>query len=72
MENVKETYNKSESTTNANAESHYKLIGTGVFIGLIGIFLRFLTDWSFAGIISNVIFIIGIVLCLKAVLNILK
>ncbi len=72
MDNVTETYNKSEGANNANSESHYKLIAVGIFIGLIGVFLRFVTDSGFVGLAANTIFIIGIVICLKVVMNILK
>lgn len=72
MENVKETYNQSESAINANSPSHYKLIVIGIVIGMVGILLRFTSTWTFIDIVSNIIFVIGIVICLKAVLNILK
>ncbi|WP_026897781.1 hypothetical protein [Daejeonella oryzae] len=72
MENIKETYNRSESVVQSNSPSHYKLIAIGIVVGLIGIMLRFVTDWVFIDIVSNIIFVIGIFLCIKAVLNILK
>ncbi len=72
MENATETPNKIESTNNANSVSHYKLIAVGIFIGLIGVFLRFVTPWALMDMVSNIIFIIGTVICLKAVFNILK
>lgn len=72
MENLKETYNKSEESNNANATSHYQLMTIGIIIGLVGIMLRFLSSWEFIDILSNIIFVIGIVISIKAVLNILK
>ncbi len=72
MENIKETYSKSENTSNSNAVSHYRLMTIGIIIGLVGIMLRFATDWQFIDILSNIIFVIGIIISIKAVLNILK
>ena len=72
MENVKETYNKSEHSENANATSHYALMTVGIIIGMIGVMLRFAGTWAFIDIVSNVLFIIGIIISIKAVLNILK
>jgi tetrahydromethanopterin S-methyltransferase subunit C len=72
MENVKETYKKSEHSANSNATSHYQLMTIGIIIGLVGIMLRFVSTWVFIDIVSNIIFVIGIVLSVKAVLNILK
>ena len=72
MDNLKETYNKSEHSNNANATSHYQLMTIGIIIGLVGIMLRFLSTWQFIDILSNIIFVIGIVISIKAVLNILK
>lgn len=70
MENVKE--NKNNDTAEANAPSHYIQIIVGIIIGTIGIFLRFTSSWDLIDIVSNILFVIGIVICLKAVLNILK
>lgn len=70
MENVKE--NKSNGTAEANAPSHYIQITIGLLIGMIGIFLRFTGTWDLINIVSNILFVIGIVICLKAVLRILK
>lgn len=72
MENLKETYNKSEDSNNANATSHYQLMAIGIIIGMVGIMLRFLSTWEFIDILSNIIFVIGIIISIKAVLNILK
>jgi hypothetical protein len=68
MEN---TY-KNRITEEANAPAHYKLIVVGVVIGMIGILLRFTGSWTLINVVSNIIFVIGIVICLKAVLTILK
>lgn len=72
MENIQETSNKSDRVEEANSPGHYKLITIGIVIGMTGIMLRFVTDWEFIDMISNIIFVIGIFICLKAVLNILK
>ena len=72
MENVKETYNKSEHSDNANATSHYTLMTIGIIVGMVGVMLRFAGTWAFIDIVSNILFVIGIVISIKAVLNILK
>lgn len=72
MENGTETYNRNESIVNSNSPSHYKLIVVGVIIGMVGIMLRFAGEWTLINTVSNIIFVLGIVICLKAVLNILK
>ena len=59
------------STENANAEGHYKLIVVAIVVGLVGVFLRF-TDFPFATIIANILLIIGVGIALKAVFAILK
>ncbi len=69
MEN---TTNNNNSTAEANNPSHYTTIITGIVIGLIGIFLRFTGTWPMISIVSNVIWVIGIVICLRSVLKILK
>ena len=72
MENIKETYERSTHSNNANAVSHYKLMTIGIIIGLVGVMLRFVGTWQLIDIVSNIIFVIGIVISIKAVLNILK
>ena len=72
MENLKETYNKSEHTNNANATSHYQLMTIGIIVGLVGIMIRFVSDSQIVGIVANILWVIGSVLSIKAVLNILK
>ena len=72
MENLKETYDKSVHSNNANETSHYTILAAGIAVGLVGVFLRFAGTWTFIDILSNIIFVIGIVICLKAVFNILK
>ena len=72
MENVKETYQKSEHSQNANETSHYVLMTVGIIVGMTGVMLRFVGSWTFIDILSNIIFVIGIVISIKAVLNILK
>ena len=63
---------KNNSTAEANNPSHYTTITLGIVVGLVGIFLRFVADGSMITIISNVLWVVGSVICIKAVLNILK
>ena len=72
MENLKETYTKSEHSNNANDTSHYRLMTIGIIIGLVGVMLRFAGTWQFIDIVSNILFVIGTVISIKAVLDILK
>jgi len=60
------------STAEANNPSHYITITLGIVVGLLGIFLRFTAEGSMITIISNVLWVIGSVICLRAVLKILK
>jgi hypothetical protein len=60
-----------QSTENANAPSHYMLIVVAIFIGLIGVYLRF-ADFQYNNIIANIILIIGVGIALKGVFAILK
>ena len=68
---MEESYKNSE-TVESNNPSHYKLIIVGLVVGLLGVFLRFTGTWGLIDIVSNILFVIGIVICLKAVLTILK
>ncbi|MES2873284.1 MAG: hypothetical protein V4708_06145 [Bacteroidota bacterium] len=68
---MEETY-KNKRTEESNDPAHYNLIVIGLIIGLIGTFLRFTGSWMFIDAISNILFIIGTVICLKAVMRILK
>lgn len=72
MENLKDTYIKSAHTDNANDTSHYRLMTIGIVIGLVGVFLRFAGTWEFIDIVSNILFVIGSLISIKAVLDILK
>lgn len=72
MENLKETYQNSENTNDPNATSHYVFLTIGIIIGFIGIFSRFIIQWEFMDIIANVLLIIGVMMSLKAVVDILK
>lgn len=67
-----EIINKTESLQNANNTSHYILITISVIVGLVGIFLRFVSDSYIIELISNIIFIVGIVIAFLAVFKILK
>ena len=57
---------------NANSPSYYKVIAIGLVVGLTGVFLRFAGTWPLIDTISNILFAIGSIICIKAVLNILK
>lgn len=61
--------NKSAS---ANDTRNYVILTIGIFIGLIGVFFRFFGDSFFFTSVSNVILIVGIVICLRMVFAILK
>lgn len=71
MENPEKTY-KGKNSESANNPAHYTLMTVGIFVTVLGAMLRFSGDWAFIDVISNIIFIIGVILCLKAVINILK
>ena len=66
------TANQPINNNNANSVSHYKLITIGLIIGLVGVFMRFAGTCNLLDIISNVLFAVGSIICIKAVLNILK
>lgn len=72
MEKLTETYNRSMESNNANDTSHYVLMTVGIFVGFLGVILRFLTTWTFVDILSNIILIIGIIISLISVFRILK
>ncbi|WP_423146971.1 hypothetical protein [Rubrolithibacter danxiaensis] len=72
MENITETYKKSDRSNNANETSHYVLLTVGIFIGIVGTLLRFIGTWTFVDLVSDIIFIIGAIVCFKAVFDILK
>lgn len=72
MENQVETYTTNERENNANNPSHYVLLTIGIFVTVLGAILRFLVDWTLIDAISNIIFLVGVVCCLKAVATILK
>jgi len=63
--------NKSGSA-NANDTRNYIILTIGIFIGLLGVYFRFLGDSFFYTSVSNVILIIGIIVSLRMVFTILK
>ena len=63
---------KNKRTEESNDPAHYNLIVIGIVVGLIGIFLRFTGSWMFIDAVSNILLIVGTVICLRAVLRILK
>lgn len=61
--------NKSAS---ANDTRHYIILVISIFIGLFGVYFRFLGDTLFYTIVANIFFIGAIALCLRSVFAILK
>ena len=59
------------SPQEANEPRHYILLVVAIFIGLVGVYLRFL-DFKYASGIGNVILVIGTGIGLKAVFAIMK
>ncbi|HEX8376548.1 MAG TPA: hypothetical protein VF602_01935 [Pedobacter sp.] len=72
MENSTDTVHNSKNSENANNPAHYTLMIVGIIVVNIGTFLRFIGNWTFVDILSNIIFVIGVIICLKSVTNILK
>jgi len=58
-------------TEEANSESHYKLLIVAIVIGLVGVYTRFF-DFPHASAVANIILVAGVVVCLKAVFDIVK
>ncbi len=61
--------NKSAS---ANDTRNYVILTIGILIGLVGVYFRFIGDSFFYTSVSNVILIVGIIVCLRMVFAILK
>ena len=59
------------SVKEANSERHYVLLVISIVIGLVGVYLRF-ADFKHASAVANVILLCGVVVCLKAVFDIVK
>lgn len=57
---------------NANDTRHYVILIAGIFIGLVGVYLRFAGDASIWSILSNIILVVGVVVSLKSVFAIMK
>ncbi|PWG78789.1 hypothetical protein DDR33_20390 [Pararcticibacter amylolyticus] len=72
MENVKQTYNTSNGSDNANNPAHYSLMTIGIVVIMIGVVLRFLGEWTMIDLVSNLITLAGIAIALKSVYNILR
>ncbi|WP_256014379.1 hypothetical protein [Desertivirga xinjiangensis] len=64
--------NENRQTNNANNPSHYTLMTLGIVITMVGVGLRFIGTFSLIDVISNIILIVGVLICLKSVSNILK
>ncbi|MVN20315.1 hypothetical protein [Mucilaginibacter arboris] len=56
----------------ANDTRNYIILTISIFIGLFGVYFRFLGDGFFYNTVSNVILIVGIIVCLRMVFTILK
>ena len=69
---MEDSLNKNNATAAANNPAHYATIIVGIVIGLIGIFLRFTGSWPMISIVSNVLWVLGSVICLREVVRILK
>lgn len=72
MENLNDASQSSKMNNNANETSHYVLMTVGIVVGMLGVMLRFTTDWVHIDLVANIIFIIGTIISLKAVVTILK
>ena len=60
------------SVENANDERHYLLITVAIFIGLAGVYLRFVGDAHYLTWIANVVLVTAVAIGLKGVFSILK
>jgi len=61
-----------KETNNANNPSYYTTLVLGIVVTMAGVLLRFVGTFRLVDIISNVILIVGVVICLSAVNKILK
>ena len=59
------------SVQEANSERHYILLVIAIVIGLVGVYLRF-ADFKYASAVANIILVVGVVVCLKAVFAMMK
>ena len=59
------------SVKHANEDRHYVLLVISIVIGLVGVYLRF-AEFPHASAVANVILAAGVVVCLKAVFDIMK
>jgi hypothetical protein len=59
------------SIKEANSERHYVLLVIAIIIGLVGVYVRF-AEFPHASAVANVILVVGVVVCLKAVFDIMK
>lgn len=72
MENLNEASQGVKMNNNANETSHYVLMTVGIVVGMLGVMLRFTTEWQYIDLIANFTFIVGTIISLKAVFAILK
>ncbi len=57
---------------NSNNPTHYISITVAIIIGMAGVLLRFVVDSVIIDIISNILLIIGVIICFRAVFAVLK
>jgi len=73
MENTdRTTRNLGVQNDNANNPAHYQLLTIGIIITLIGVLLRFFGDWALIDAVSNLILVVGVGICLRAVYKVLQ
>jgi len=71
MEDSSKEY-KGVNSEAPNNPAHYTLLTVAIAIIIVGLFLRFFSQWEFINLASNLIFLVGVFFALKAVLRILK
>lgn len=59
------------STENANSENHYIVLTIAIFIGLVGVYLRFAGEAPIWSWIANAIMVVATAISLRTVFKIL-
>jgi|GEM_PF-4722318 len=72
MENSAEIKKTSLNNPKANYTGHYTLMTVGVFIVFLGAILRYAAESIILDMVSNGIFLIGVIISFIAVFRILK
>jgi len=60
------------SVENANDERHYILLTGAIFLGIAGVYLRFVGDAAYLTWIANVVLVTAVAIALKGIFSILK